>query len=77
MFLAKKSPRRYVGLYQKFLYKIFYLLLTPPSPNIRLAPPPMRQWLRLVQGEHCSVILNNMCQSSVVSAHFPNDLPAQ
>ena len=30
MFLAKKSPRSYVGLYQNFLYKIFSLLLTPP-----------------------------------------------
>ena len=32
MFLAEKSPRSYVGLYQKFLYKSFSLLLTPPPP---------------------------------------------
>ena len=31
MFLAKKSLRSYVGVYQKFLYKSFSLLLTPPT----------------------------------------------
>ena len=30
MFLANKSPWSYIGLYQKFLYKILSLLLTPP-----------------------------------------------
>ena len=29
MLLAKKSPRRYVGLYKDFLYKSFCLILTP------------------------------------------------
>ena len=33
MLLAKKSLMSYVGLYQKFLYKSFSLLLKPPPPN--------------------------------------------
>ena len=34
MFLTNKSPRGYVGLYQKFLYESFSLLLTSqPPPN--------------------------------------------
>ena len=33
MFLAEKSLWSYVGLYQKFLYKSFSLLITPPPPQ--------------------------------------------
>ena len=82
MFLAKKSPRSYVRLYQKFLYKIFSLLLTPPPTPpppliIILKHPPMRQRLCLGQGAQCCVILKKLLPSAVVSAHFPNVLPTQ
>ena len=77
MFLAKKSPRSYVGLYRKFLYKIFTLLMTPPPPNILLTPPPMRLWLRLVQGAQYSVLLNKLRPSTVISVNFPNTLLEQ
>ena len=33
MFFTKKSPRSYVVLYQKFLYKNLSLLLTPSPPD--------------------------------------------
>ena len=77
MFLIEKSPRSYVGLYQKFLYKSFSLLLTPPPPNVLLTPPPMQLRLRLEQGAQCYVIPKKLCLSAVVSAHFPNALLTQ
>ena len=76
MFLAEKSPRSYVGLYQKFLYKSFSLLLTP-LPNILLTPHLMQRWPHMGQGAQCSIILKNMRPSAVVSAYFPNALPTQ
>ena len=39
MFLANKSPQSYVELYQKFLYKSFSLLLTPPPRTFFLHLP--------------------------------------
>ena len=77
MFLAKKSPKSYVGLYQKFLYKISLLLLTPLPPNILLTPPQMQQRLLLGQGSPCSVILKKLHPSAVISAHFQNALLTQ
>ena len=62
-------------MYQKFLYKSFLLLLTPPPWIILLTPPPMRQRLCLGQGAQCSVILKNLRLSAVVSAHLSNALP--
>ena len=76
MFLVEKSPRSYVGLYQKFLYKI--LIVTNTSlPNILLWPSPMWQRLRLGQGAQFSVLLNKLRPSAVAGAHFPNALPTQ
>ena len=77
MLLTKKSPRSYIGLYQKSLYKILYLLLTPPPLIILPKPPLMQQRLRLGQVEQCSMILKNLRPSTLVSAHFPNALPMQ
>ena len=77
MFLADKSPRIYVGLYQKFLYKIFSLLLTPSSTNIILIPPAMRRRLHMGQGAQCYIQLKKLRPYVVVSAHFPNALPMQ
>ena len=74
IFLTEKSPRSYVGLYQKFLYKISLLLLTPPPLKILLTPPPMRQRLILVQVAQCYVILKKLLPSAVISAHSPNML---
>ena len=77
MILAVKYPMSYVGLYQKFLYKRFSLFMTLLPPKTILTPSLMQRRLRLGQGEHCSVILNNMHPSAVVSEHFLNALPAQ
>ena len=77
MFLAKKAPRIYVGLYQNFLYKRFLLLLTPPHQNILLTNYLMWRWLHMGQGEQCSVLLKKLHPSTVVSAHLPNALPSQ
>ena len=77
MFLAKKSPRSYVELYQKFLYKSFSLLLTHSPPDILFTHTPMRRRLRLIQGSQCYVLLKNLRLSAAVSAHFPNALPTQ
>ena len=52
------------------------LLLTPPlTPNIILTLPLMRRRLRLVQVAQCSMLLNKVRPSAVVSAHLPNVLP--
>ena len=79
MFFSKKSPRSYVGLYHKFLYKIFIITDPPPPPpqNILLTPPSMRRRLHLSQGLQCSVLFKKLHLSTVVSAYFPNDLPTQ
>ena len=77
MLLADKLPRSYVGLYQKFLYKILWLFLTPPPPNILRKPPSMKRRLCLGQGAQFSVLLRNLCPSAVVSVYLPNSLPTQ
>ena len=77
MFLADKSLRRYVGLYQQFLYKIFSILLTPTLPNILLTPPPMQKRMILGQGAQCYVLPKKLHPSEFISAHFPNALLTQ
>ena len=77
MFLAKKSPRSYVVLYQKFLYKSFSLLLTPPLPNIIITPPRMQRRFFLVQRSNCFVLIKKLLYSAVVGAKFPNALTTQ
>ena len=77
MFLAETSPRSYIGLYQKFLYKSFSLLLTPSPPVMLLTPHPMQRNMRLGQVAQCSMLLKNLRPYTVVSAHLPNALPKQ
>ena len=68
MFLAEKSPRRYVGLHQKLLYKSFSLLLKPP---------PIQLGMRMGQGAQCYVLLKNLRTYTVVSSHLTNALSTQ
>ena len=50
MFLTKKSPRNYVGLYQKFLYKSF--IITDPPPQTFLSKLPWCNYGCVCSKEH-------------------------